>query len=64
MAAVSSSVFLGEDEGLGNSLGEGIVAIVDGGGSMAECVVGALEGTTGSGRAPIGSSADEVSMVI
>lgn len=60
---MSMSVVLGEAVDAGNSLGDGIV-LVDGGGSIAECVVGALEGTTGSGRSTIGSSLECVSMVI
>ena len=58
------SVVLGEDDDLGTSLGKGIVVLIDGGGSIAECVEGAFEGTTGSGRSTIGSSADDVSIVI
>lgn len=38
--------------------------MLDGGGSMAESVLGALDGTAGSGKAGIASSADEVSIVI
>lgn len=61
---MSKSVVGGEHDGPGASLGEGIVVLVDGGGSIAESVDGALEGTTGSGRSAIASSADEVSSVI
>ena len=61
---VSFSVFLGEDAGLEISLGEGIVALVVGGGSIAELLVGAFDGTTGSGNADIASSPDDVSIVI
>ena len=61
---VSVSAGLGEDADPSTSLGEGIVVLVAGGGSMAEWVEGAFEGTTGSGRSTIGSSADEVSRVI
>ena len=60
---VSASTTLGDDVGLGISLGDGI-EMFDGGGSMAECVIGALDGTAGSGKAGMASSADEVSMVI
>ena len=60
---VSFSVFLGDDAGLVTSLGEGMAVLVDGGGSMAELLVGALDGTTGSGRAANASSADDVSIV-
>ena len=38
--------------------------MVGGGGSMAECVVGAFDGMTGSGRAAIASSEEDVSIVI
>lgn len=46
------------------SLGDGIVIAEGGGGSIAERELGAVVGTIGSGRAGIGSSADEVSIVI
>lgn len=49
---------MGDDVGLECSIG------ADGGGSMAECVVGDLEGIIGSGRAGMASSDDEVSIVI
>ena len=54
---------LGDEVGLGISLGDGIETL-EGGGSMAECVVGVLDGTAGSGKAGMASSADEVSIVI
>jgi len=63
-AVMSKSIVLGEQGGPGISFGEGIVVLVDGGGSIAECVEGAFEGTMGSGRSAIASSADEVSNVI
>lgn len=50
--------------GLASSLGDGIETLADGGGSIAECVVGALEGTIGSGRGAMASSDDAVSIVI
>ena len=62
--AISLSGFLGDDPGFEASLGEGIVVLVDGGGSIAELLVGALDGTTGSGNAAIASSLDDVSIVI
>ncbi len=63
-AVVSKSVVRGEQAVPETSLGEGIVVLVEGGGSIAESVEGAFEGTTGSGRSAIASSADEVSSVI
>ena len=59
----SPSMNLGDEVGLGISLGDGIETL-EGGGSMAECVVGGLDGTAGSGKAGMASSADEVSIVI
>lgn len=38
--------------------------LAGGGGSMADCVVGALEGTIGSGNGAIAPSLDAVSIVI
>lgn len=38
--------------------------LAGGGGSIAECVTGAFDGTTGSGRGAISSSEDAVSIVI
>lgn len=61
VAGASPSV---DDVGLASSLGDGMETLADGGGSMAECVVGALEGTTGSGRGAMASSEDAVSIVI
>lgn len=60
----SISAGFGEDIDLPNSLGEGIVLLAGGGGSIAECVIGAFDGTTGSGSGAISSSADAVSIVI
>ena len=62
-AIASPSTILGDDVGLPNSFGDGIVALV-GGGSIADCVTGAFEGTTGSGKAGMASSVEEVSIVI
>lgn len=45
-------------------LGEGEGALVNLGGSMDECDVGALDGIAGSGNAGISSSVEEVSIVI
>ena len=56
-------MFLGDDAGLDASLGEGIVVLVDGGGSIAELLVGAFDGTTGSGSAAKASSAEDVSIM-
>ena len=58
---VSPSVGLGEDVGLVASDGEGIVV---GGGSIAECGNGGLEGMTGSGSKAMASSEEDVSIVI
>ena len=62
--AASLSVVRGDDAGLAMSLGDGMVVLVDGGGSIAELLVGALDGTTGSGSAVMASSSDDVSNVI
>lgn len=61
VGCIVSSTVRGEDVGLEASEGDGMVG---GGGSIAEYVVGGLEGTTGSGRAAMASSEDEVSIVI
>ena len=53
----------GDDVGLASSLGDGIVTLV-GGGSIVVWIEGDLDGTTGSGKAAIGSSEDVVSIVI
>lgn len=58
----SVSAGLGDDTGLADSIGDGTV--VGGGGSIAECVVGCLEGMMGSGKAAIASSEEDVSIVI
>ena len=58
--AVSVSVGRGEDVGLEDSMGEGIVG---GGGSIAECVKG-FDDSKESGKGAIASSADEVSIVM
>jgi hypothetical protein len=58
------SAGFGEEVTLPRSRGEGIGALAGGGGSIAECIVGALDGTTGSGRGAICSSEDAVSIVI
>lgn len=50
--------------GLASSLANCMAAFAGGGGSIAECVVGALEGTIGSGRGAMSSSEDAVSIVI
>ena len=63
-AAASPSFGLGEDVGRASSLGDGIVGFAGGGGSIPECVVGALDGTTGSGNGAIASSDEAVSIVI
>ncbi len=49
---------------LPTTTGEGIRVPAGGGGSIAECVVGAFDGTTGSGNGGICSSDDAVSIVI
>lgn len=61
---LSPSVGFGDEVGLVSSFGDGITAVVGGGGSMAERFDGDFEGTIGSGSAGIASSADAVSMVI
>lgn len=63
-AGGSLSEGFGDDVGLLNSFGDGIEVLAGGGGSMADCVVGALEGTIGSGNGAIASSVDAVSIVI
>ena len=60
----SPSPGLGDEVGLANSLGEGMVGLLEGGGSIAEGFVRDFDGTIGSGRAAMGSSADVVSIVI
>ena len=63
-AVLSPSLGFGDEVGLANSLGDGMTALVGGGGSIAERFEGDLEDTTGSGSAGMGSSAEAVSMVI
>lgn len=63
-ATVSPSLGLGDEVGLAISFGEGMTGLAGGGGSIAEGLDGDFEGTTGSGNAGIGSSAEAVSMVI
>ena len=60
---LSGSVGFGDDSGLPGSLVAGH-RFVDGGGSIKGLLEVTLVGTTGSGRDGIGSSADEVSIVI
>lgn len=60
----SVSAGFGDEIGLLNSFGDGIEALAGGGGSIADCAVGALEGTTGSGNGAMASSVDAVSIVI
>lgn len=60
----SVSPGFGEDVTLLCSIVEGTDVPAGGGGSIAECVVGAFDGTTGSGKGAICSSEEAVSIVI
>lgn len=60
----SVSTGFGDDVTLPSSSGEGMGVPAGGGGSMAECVEGVFDGTTGSGNGAICSSEDAVSIVI
>lgn len=60
----SVSAGFGEEVTLPSSMGEGTGVPAGGGGSIAECVVGAFDGTTGSGNGAICSSEEAVSIVI
>lgn len=59
---LSPSLGFGDEVGLASSFGDGMIALVGGGGSIAEGF-GDLEGTTGSGKAGMASSAEAVSIV-
>lgn len=62
--AVSPSLGFGDEVGLVVSIGDGMIALLGGGGSIAEGFDGDFDGTMGSGSAAMASSAEAVSMVI